>query len=871
MADVSLPTEIVDWIRARNWGPHHLQWHTERQWDILPPEAQQWARQQGWNKVEPQEGAPGNGFDFLLMHRAMLQLMREDFPQFRSYFVGWTTVPTDPDAPDDPVPAGQPREFSSDMRRAIERLTNQLNSFPSEDALGLFIETRIRPTLGNPFALSPDRTTGIHNYLHNRFSDGNSPIDLGKPEFNLFNTRFWKLHGWIDARWAAYRQAKGLSDTDDSYQRALRSEKDAMRNMGVVHPHHHAAGLEAIALTAPGPVPAALSSPHRETAARRLQQLMANTPVITEKAELAEYLQTAIQVEHGTLPLYLTAMWSIKDTASEAYLTIREIALEEMLHMGIVSNLLKAIGETPKINDPLAIPVFPGSVPGLDLSDTIVGDVALERLSKRQLGIFIRIEKPKDAPVEALEAIVVPRFKTIGEFYDVIIAGVKSLSAQGKITFAGGGQVTDGHVGFGGAFDALKAITSEAIAVAQLELIKEQGEGHTGAAPAPGGEIPHFDQFKAIRANLPPPQGIYQFPAVSATQDPAPQVAFNEAYSRMLDSLQSAWSSDPNLVGDAVGFMFTMTEEAVALMKANPPVGPTFRYLPPPADATPAAAMLEGFEGVEAVALPGYARIQQILDESVQGGTFGGHGPFWRGLTRDQFVAKKVFGRAVIVSKPDGSFDPDASFLVKALEGRAPFGRDLPNPPPGAIWNRMPLGFPPVPQEQIDEIRAWIAGGCPNLPPAAPSLIDDAAPVTMSADDFNRFWRQFDDVALFHATQQVQDDINEFFGIADQWLAFAKDAAQEPAWAQALTPAVVTAAIVRLEQLQRDTIVQAFGSPVGLANLLAAFERFGDNSLPDDALRTVDPRHTMNGEVMWFFWASFCDACTRLAAAGAAP
>ena len=33
---------------------------------------------------------------------------------------------------------------------------------------------------------------------------------------------FWRIHGWIDARWTAYRKAKGLDDaTDPTYLAAL--------------------------------------------------------------------------------------------------------------------------------------------------------------------------------------------------------------------------------------------------------------------------------------------------------------------------------------------------------------------------------------------------------------------------------------------------------------------------------------------------------------------------------------------------------------------------------------------------------------------------------------------------------------------------
>jgi hypothetical protein len=85
-----------------------------------------------------------------------------------------------------------------------------------------------------------------------------------------------------------------------------------------------------------------------------------------------------------------------------------------------------------------------------------------------------------------------------------------------------------------------------------------------------------------------------------------------------------------------------------------------------------------------------FERVVQSLDESIGGRDIGiaAHGTFWRRVTRDEFVAKKVFNRPVVVVG-NGA----ASNLVKALKGEAPFGGDLDNPPPGAIIPRMPFGF----------------------------------------------------------------------------------------------------------------------------------------------------------------------------------
>ncbi|MEW6441222.1 MAG: hypothetical protein AB1640_09855 [bacterium] len=50
--------------------------------------------------------------------------------------------------------------------------------------------------------------------------------------------------------------------------------------------------------------------------------------------------------------------------------------------------------------------------------------------------------------------------------------------------------------------------------------------------------------------------------------------------------------------------------------------------------------------------------------------------------------------------------DPDNSYLVWKIEGR-----------PDIEGARMPLGQPPLSQEQISAVREWIQNGAPEAPP----------------------------------------------------------------------------------------------------------------------------------------------------------
>ncbi|MBE9211043.1 hypothetical protein IQ244_32075 [Nostoc sp. LEGE 06077] len=77
---------------------------------------------------------------------------------------------------------------------------------------------------------------------------------------------------------------------------------------------------------------------------------------------LKSSLNAAIELELATLPPYLCAWWSIKDLGASAAGLIRSILMEEMLHMGLVANMLTTIGGTPRIST--VLPSYPSPLPG---------------------------------------------------------------------------------------------------------------------------------------------------------------------------------------------------------------------------------------------------------------------------------------------------------------------------------------------------------------------------------------------------------------------------------------------------------------------------------------------------------------------------
>ena len=131
-----------------------------------------------------------------------------------------------------------------------------------------------------------------------------------------------------------------------------------------------------------------------------------------------------------------------------------------------------------------------------------------------------------------------------------------------------------------------------------------------------------------------------------------------------------------------------------------------------------------------------YQRVIKVLDDAIGGpdGQIAFHGPFWRGLSRDQLVAMEVFGLPLLEVGSGAT-----SNLVLSLKGESPFGVDLPEPPPDSQFSRMPAGMPPAPAADIAVVESWIDDGCPDddepEPPTLTWRATNAPPASSRTDD----------------------------------------------------------------------------------------------------------------------------------------
>ncbi|CAH1249889.1 Hypp8707 [Branchiostoma lanceolatum] len=116
----------------------------------------------------------------------------------------------------------------------------------------------------------------------------------------------------------------------------------------------------------------------------------------TRVAELKENLQLALRLEWTTVPLYLSAYYSIKDGFNtKVAKLLKSIVVEEMFHMALAANILNAIGGAPVLNDPALVPTYPGPLPGGCRPDITV---QLSRCSLDQIhDVFMAVETPECA------------------------------------------------------------------------------------------------------------------------------------------------------------------------------------------------------------------------------------------------------------------------------------------------------------------------------------------------------------------------------------------------------------------------------------------------------------------------------------------
>lgn len=246
------------------------------------------------------------------------------------------------------------------------------------------------------------------------------------------------------------------------------------------------------------------------------------SPVETRE-ELLYLLTRASELEHDLACSYLYAGYSIKTSLAEGGLTTDElnairiwkrkiaaVAVEEMLHLGQVSNLLTAVGGAPhfaRSNFPLPASAFPFGI-----------QIALEPLSIDLIERFVCYEMPEDGVLpegQAAEYEAIRRriagavdcseqvrlqnsvepydidFRTVGEFYHKIGSAFGRIPAERLFI---GDPAVQANPRYLDLPKDLIRVVDVASARHAIEMIIEQGESPTTSHPDA-----HFVVFDSIR------------------------------------------------------------------------------------------------------------------------------------------------------------------------------------------------------------------------------------------------------------------------------------------------------------------------------------------------------------------------------------
>ena len=224
--DTTVQPAVIEWFTKNVWQEAHFQWHNIRRCrggmvirnraggldpcthtDLVP--------------ANQENQGPGDGLEFLAMHRHMIQSLKQLWPKHKEQFEGWDHYPTKAED----VPEAWRADWrnwdqatSSKMAMADDPAKN-INMWATEGDFGQWIQS----------------TSGIHGALHFKWvRPQNSEHGLGNQFTNIDNYLFWKMHGWIDKVWDRYREAKGKKPTDPDIIEAVRHQCYHMDDLAVL-------------------------------------------------------------------------------------------------------------------------------------------------------------------------------------------------------------------------------------------------------------------------------------------------------------------------------------------------------------------------------------------------------------------------------------------------------------------------------------------------------------------------------------------------------------------------------------------------------------------------------------------------------------
>jgi CDGSH-type Zn-finger protein len=251
--------------------------------------------------------------------------------------------------------------------------------------------------------------------------------------------------------------------------------------------------------------------------------LASQISAVETREELLYLLTRASELEHDLACAYLYAGYSIKTRLEEGGLTpdelaaarvwkqkLARVAVEEMLHLGQVSNILTAVGGAPhfaRSNFPLPASTFPF---GIEISLEPLSQALIERfvcyempeqgvLAPEVMAQYDEMRKRTAAGVDQLELVrrqnaIEPfdiDFRTVGEFYHKVESAFSCIPADRL--FIGDPAVQANPKYLDLPKELVQVVDADSARKA-IDMIVEQGESPTSEHPDA-----HFMVFDTIR------------------------------------------------------------------------------------------------------------------------------------------------------------------------------------------------------------------------------------------------------------------------------------------------------------------------------------------------------------------------------------
>ena len=327
-------------------------------------------------------------------------------------------------------------------------------------------------------------------------------------------------------------------------------------------------------------------------------------PIEPVKSDLQTLLYQAAQVELSTIPVYLYTMYSIRrdkvtpvntvvegqPLSLDAFNVFRSVVVEEMLHLGLVCNLIAATGGTVDLVQAYKDLAIPGNSPGSSYPFPMLHrwpklTMNLGPATSDRMLALAEIELPTTLePDQTTGGKPADMYETIGDFYKTVLAKLPEAQFNGQANQLPSDYdatyyaVTDNSTDSGNLID----IRSIDDATKAIGYITNQGEGAGTHELAGAAELSHYYKFRAIYENYStylPHASVWPLPQnLNAGQYPADDRGrlladinwvFCQAFGYALDTLGRIYAApqDDQLNRLFVGMNLVMTPLAKMLVQ----------------------------------------------------------------------------------------------------------------------------------------------------------------------------------------------------------------------------------------------------------------------------------------------------------------